>query len=135
MKTTEKLKLSLKRDDQVQVIAGREKGKIGKVLKVDAKNCRITVEKVNMVKRHMKPTQQNPGGGIVEKETALHYSNVLLYCTKCTRGTRHGIKFVEMTAKPKKGAKKTETATAATSGARTKLRVCKKCGESQDTGK
>jgi large subunit ribosomal protein L24 len=113
---TQRNRLSLRKDDQVQVISGREKGKTGKVLKVDAKNMRVLVEKVNLVKRHLKPTQGNPQGGIVEKETSLHYSNVLLMCPKCNRGVRHGTK---LQAGGKKGEEK-------------KVRVCKKCGQSLD---
>lgn len=121
-------KLSLRRNDQVQVVAGREKSKIGKVLHVSTKTGRITVEKVNLVKRHVKPSQKHPQGGIIEKELPLHYSNVLLFCAKCDRGVRHGHKFVEKTA-AKKGAKKS-----AAEGAveQVKVRVCKRCGEILD---
>ncbi len=127
MENTELFKLSLRKNDQVQVMAGREKGKTGKILKVDAKNNRVVVEKVNLVKKHTKPTQQNPGGGIVEKELSLHYSNVLLMCPKCNRGRRHGIKMAD---KPAAKGKKADAKTAA---AQQKVRVCKKCGESLET--
>src|SRR5690606_1783516 len=109
----QELKLTIRKDDQVQVISGREKGKTGKVLKVDAKNGRLLIEGVNVVKRHVKPSQLNPQGGIQEKESPLNYSNALLVCPKCERGVRHGIK---VEAQGKKGA---ETK---------KVRVCKKCG-------
>jgi len=125
MMTVGLAKLSLKKNDQVQVIAGRDKGKVGKVLNVNLKTERITVEKINMVKRHTKPTQKNAQGGILEKETPIHYSNVLLYCTKCARGVRHGTKTVEKAASKKKGdAKKL-----------VKVRICKKCGETLDVAK
>jgi large subunit ribosomal protein L24 len=114
-------KLSIRKNDQVEVIAGREKGKTGKILKIDSKSGRVTVEKVNMVKRHTKPTQTN-AGGIVEKELPLHYSNVLLLCPKCNRGVRHGHKMVEKTGT--KGSKGTASSK--------KIRVCKRCGESLD---
>ena len=117
----------LKKDDVVQVIAGRDKGKIGKVLRMNEKSMRITVEKVNMVKRHTKPTQKSPSGGILEKETPLHYSNVLLMCAKCNRGVRYGIKMGDAPAKKTK-AKKGEKA--ASTGGSVKMRVCKKCGTS-----
>jgi len=118
-------KLSLRKNDVVQVMAGREKGKSGKIVKVDTKTGRITVEKVNMVKKHLKASQANPQGGIVEKELPLHYSNVLLMCAKCNRGVRHGSKLIEKSAgKAKKGAKTAE------GGKLTKVRVCKRCGES-----
>ena len=116
--------LSIRKNDTVQVISGREKGKTGKVMKVDRKSGRVTVEKVNMVKRHMKASQKYPQGGILEKELPLHYSNVLLMCAKCNRGVRHGHKQAEATAaKGKKGAKASATAPK-------KIRVCKRCGES-----
>lgn len=122
---TEIGKLSLRKNDLVQVISGREKGKTGKIMSVDSKAARVTVEKVNLVKRHMKPTQGSPGGGILEKESSVHYSNVLLMCSKCNRGVRHGIKLVDKPAK--KGAKGADGATGA---GKAKVRVCKKCGTS-----
>lgn len=120
-------KLSIRKNDQVQVMAGREKGKVGKVLTVDRSSGRVTVEKVNLVKRHVKPTQKNPQGGIVEKELPLHYSNVQLMCSKCNRGVRHGVKFVEKSAK--KGAKKGSEA----KSEKVKVRVCKRCETSLET--
>lgn len=119
MMNTERVKFSIKKNDTVQVIAGRDKGKTGKVVKVDSKDGRITVEKVNMVKRHLKPSQQHPQGGILERELPLHYSNVLLMCSKCNRGVRHGHKMVAK----KEG--KTEKMV--------KVRICKSCGESLQT--
>ena len=110
----EKKKFSLRKNDQVQVIAGREKGKVGKILKIDPKSGRVTVEQTNMVKRHSRPTQKN-AGGIVEKELPLDYSNVLLLCPKCNRGVRHGVKLVETNKKKP-----------------AKVRVCKRCDESLD---
>src|SRR3954454_7645057 len=100
----ERRKFSLRKNDQVEVIAGREKGKTGKILKVDSRTGKVTVEKTNMVKRHTRPTQQN-AGGIVEKELPLHFSNVLLLCPKCNRGVRHGIKMVEKVSAKKGSAK------------------------------
>lgn len=117
----ETVKFSIRKNDTVQVISGREKGKSGKVLKVDAKTGRVTVEKVNMVKRHMRPSQANPQGGILEKELPLDYSNVQLFCAKCNRGVRHGRKEVAAT-----GAKK------GTAGKTKKVRVCKRCDTSLD---
>jgi len=123
---TERFKLSLKKGDTVQVMAGKDKGKTGKILSLDGKNMRVVVEKINMVKRHTKPTQSSPGGGILEKESSIDYSNVLLMCPKCDRGRRHGVKLVEAGGKKsKKGAAE---------GAKlTKVRVCKKCGESLES--
>ncbi len=121
--------LSIRKNDQVQVMTGKEKGKTGKVLKVDRKTGRVTIEKVNLVKKHVKPSQKNPQGGILEKELPLHYSNILLMCAKCNRGVRHGHKVVEAAAtatKAKKGAK----ASATTGKTAAKVRICKRCGES-----
>jgi large subunit ribosomal protein L24 len=122
MMNLERRKLSLRKNDMVQVIAGREKGKTGKILKVDSKNGKVTVEKTNLVKRHTRPTQTQ-SGGILEKELPLHYSNVLLLCPKCNRGVRHGSKVVEKAAG--KGSK-------AGTARQVKIRVCKRCGETLD---
>jgi large subunit ribosomal protein L24 len=70
--------MHVKRNDLVQVITGKEKGKIGKILRVIQKTQRVVVEKVNIVKKHQKPTGKD-GGGIIEKESSIHASNVLLY--------------------------------------------------------
>lgn len=99
-------KFLIRKGDMVQIIAGREKGKTGKVLRVLRGKNRIVIEKLNMVKRHTKPSQANPQGGILEKEAPLHYSNTLLLCPKCNKGVRVGVKA--------KG--------------ESKARVCKKCG-------
>lgn len=93
MMNVERKKFSLRKNDTVQVIAGREKGKTGKVLKVDSKSGRVTVEKVNLVKKHTRPTMQS-AGGILERELPLHYSNVLLMCPKCNKGVRQDRKSV-----------------------------------------
>lgn len=85
---TVKVNPTIRKGDMVQIIAGREKGKTGKVLKVLRDANRIVVEKLNVVKRHTRPSQKNPQGGIVEKEASLAYSNVLLLCPKCNRGVR-----------------------------------------------
>src|SRR3954464_2859183 len=94
MVNLERRKFSLRKNDQVEVIAGRDKGKTGKILKIDSKTGRVTVEKVNLVKRHTRPTPKN-AGGIVEKELPLHYSNVQIHCPKCNRGVRHSHKVVD----------------------------------------
>jgi len=118
-------KFSLRKNDQVQVIAGREKGKTGKILKIDSKTGRVTVEKVNLVKRHTRPTPQS-AGGITEKELPLHYSNVLLHCSKCNRGVRHGQKVA------KQAAEKAPQSGTSLAKRHDKFRVCKRCGESLD---
>ncbi|MFN7684949.1 MAG: 50S ribosomal protein L24 [Oligoflexia bacterium] len=122
MMSAERIQLHVRKDDQVQVISGKEKGKTGKVLSVNSKSGRVTIEKLNMVKRHVKPSNQNPQGGIVEKELPIHVSNVLVMCSKCGKGTRHGAKVVEVSSK-KKGA---------ASASSQKIRVCKRCGTSPD---
>jgi large subunit ribosomal protein L24 len=76
----------VRRGDLVVVTKGKDKGKRGKILKVVGD--RVVIEKVMMVKRHTKPTQKNPQGGIVEKEGTVHISNVALWDEKLNRGTR-----------------------------------------------
>ncbi len=84
----------LKKGDQVRVIAGKDKGKTGKVLKTIANKDRVIVEKVNLVKKHQKPDQKSKGG-IVEKEGSIHLSNLMYLCGKCNKPTRVGIKLLQ----------------------------------------
>lgn len=104
-------KVRLKKGDRVQVIAGKEKGKSGKILKTITEKDRVIVEKVNMVKKHQKPDQKSKGG-IVEKEGAIHRSNVMYLCGKCNKTVRVGIKIMEDGKK---------------------ARICNKCRETLDT--
>jgi large subunit ribosomal protein L24 len=76
----------VRKGDLVVVIAGSYKGKRGKVLRIDGN--RVAIEKVAMIKKHSKPSQKNPQGGIVDKEGTIHISNVLLFDEKLARGTR-----------------------------------------------
>jgi large subunit ribosomal protein L24 len=76
----------VRKGDTVVIIAGSNKGKRGKVLRVDGN--RVVVEKVAMIKRHTKPSQKNPQGGIVDKEGSVHISNVQLFDEKTNKGTR-----------------------------------------------
>jgi len=76
----------VRKGDTVVVLAGSHKGKRGKILRVVGN--RVVVEKVAMIKRHSKASQQNPNGGIIEKEGSIHISNVALYDEKTSRGTR-----------------------------------------------
>ena len=99
--------MHVRRGDNVAVIAGKEKGKRGKVLRILFKKDRVVVERLMMVKRHTKPSQKNPNGGILEKEGTIHVSNVALWCEKCAAPRRAGVKVNE---------------------AGGKLRVCKRCG-------
>ncbi len=88
-------KLKIKKGDTVQVIAGDDKGKIGRVLEVYPKTMKILVEQVNVHKKHTRPNQQYPNGGVISKELPIHYSNVMIVDSdkKPTRiGIRHEIK-------------------------------------------
>ncbi len=104
--------MTIRKNDMVTVISGKEKGKTGKVLEVLVGSGRAFVEKLNTVKRRQKPTPKMPQGGMVEKESSIHLSNLMLLCAKCGRGVRTGIKVA------KDG---------------TRSRVCRKCGESIGT--
>ena len=84
------MKLKIKTGDTVKVIAGEEKGKEGKVLRVDREKKRAIVEGLNLVKKHTKPNAQNPQGGIVEKEASIHISNLSLIDPKTKKATRVG---------------------------------------------
>jgi large subunit ribosomal protein L24 len=102
--------VNIKKNDTVMVIAGKEKGKKGRVYRVIPKEDRLLVEKLNVVKRHTRPTAANREGGIIEKEAPLHVSNVMVVCPKCGKATRVSHSF--------EGEKK--------------VRVCKKCGSPMD---
>lgn len=99
----------LKADDQVEVIAGKDKGRVGKILKVFPDEQKATVERINMIKRHTKPRDATQQGQIVEREAKIHVSNLQLICPECAQTGRVGRKVLE-------------------DG--TKVRYCKKCGES-----
>jgi large subunit ribosomal protein L24 len=103
----------IRKDDQVLVIAGNNNGKKGRVLKIYPEKERLIVEGVNMIKRHMRPTQRNPQGGIIEKEGTIHASNVMLVCPKCGAPTRVSSQIRSTEGK----------------ASRHRARVCKKCGE------
>lgn len=78
----------LKVNDQVIVIAGKDKGRTGKVLNINDKKSVATVQGINMVKKTLRPTQENPAGGIVEKEAPIHISNIALVSPKTNKATR-----------------------------------------------
>ena len=99
-------KFKLKKEDTVEVIAGKDKGKRGRILKILRDKDRVLVEGVNMVKKAMKKRKQQDRGGIVEVEAALHSSNIMIVCKKCGP-VRVGYKME----------------------GDTKRRICKKCGE------
>lgn len=100
-------KMNVKKGDEVIVIAGKDKGKTGKVVQVIPSQDKVVVEGVAIVKRHTKPTQKMPQGGIIEKEAAIHVSNVMPFCSTCKKGVR----------------------VAHTIENGTKARVCRKCGK------
>lgn len=80
--------MRIKKGDKVKVITGAYKGTIGEVTKAFPKEDKVIVEGVNIVKKHLRPTQQNPDGGIVEKEAKIHVSNVMLYDEKAKQASR-----------------------------------------------
>ena len=101
----------IKKNDTVMVIAGREKGKTGKVLRVVREKNRVVIERLHMVKRHQKPRSQQSPGGVVEKEASIHLSNVMIMCDRCNAPARIGSRRLEDG-----------------SGVRT----CRRCGEAID---
>ncbi|MEJ2040219.1 MAG: 50S ribosomal protein L24 [Desulfosarcinaceae bacterium] len=104
-------KSHIKKDDKVKVIAGKDSGKIGKVLKVNRKKQRVVVENINIIKRHTRPSAQNRQGGIIESEAPIHWSNVMLMCNKCIKPVR--VKVLQLDDGKK-------------------VRVCRKCNEQID---
>jgi large subunit ribosomal protein L24 len=84
----------IRKGDKVQVIAGDDKGKVGRVLAVDSVKNRVIVENVNFVKRHTKARSAGMKSGIIEKEAPLHQSNVLLFDSKLDRGARSGVRVL-----------------------------------------
>ncbi|GAB6281599.1 MAG: 50S ribosomal protein L24 [Ignavibacterium sp.] len=97
------MKTKIKKNDNVMVISGNDRGKTGKVLKVFPKEQRVIVEGVNLRKRHRKPSQRNPQGGIIENEAPIHISNVMILDPKTNEPTRIGSKIIidEKTGKKK----------------------------------
>lgn len=89
--------MKIRKNDTIKVMSGsyKDKGKIGKVLKVYPDKDRIIVEGVNIIKRHTRPNQKNQQGGIVEKEAPIHVSNVMYYSNKFSTTTRIGYKYLE----------------------------------------
>lgn len=104
-------KCHLKKDDKVKINVGKDKGKIGKVLKIDHKKNRVLVENINIVKRHVRPNAQNRQGGIIESEATIDWSNVMLMCSKCMSPGRIKMRRLEDGRK---------------------VRVCRKCDEMID---
>ena len=107
------VKLNVKKGDTVVVLSGKDKGKQGKITQAMPKKGKVIVEGINKVKRHTKPNQKAPQGGILTKEAPLHACKVMLVCPACQKPTRVGHK--EVNGK--------------------NARVCKKCGETIDQTK
>ena len=85
----------IKKNDSVMIIAGKERGKVGKVIRVQPQQERAVVERLNMVKRHVKPRGPQDSGGILEKEASIHLSNLMLVDPQDGRPTRVGFKIVD----------------------------------------
>jgi len=100
------VKYKIKKDDTVKVVCGKDKGKTGKVVKVDSDKGRIIIQGINIVKKAQKPKSQNDKGGIISVEAAMDISNVMVVCKKCGP-TKIGIK----------------------ADGKDKARICKKCGD------
>ncbi len=86
-------KVKLKVGDEVIVIAGKHKGKRGKIIYIDRVRDRLYVQGINTIKRYIRPTQDNPKGGVVEVEAPIHISNVMYYDSKLKKGVRLGFKY------------------------------------------
>ncbi len=100
--------MKIRKDDEVQVIAGKDRGKKGKVHSVDMEKQRVVVAGVHMIKRHQKAGRVRTQAGIIQREAPVHLSNVMLVCSKCNKPTRVGY---------------------ATLADGSKARTCKQCGE------
>jgi len=87
--------LGIRKEDTVHVITGKYKGRTGRVLKVDKGKGSVLIEKINIIKKHMKPNKTYTQGGIIEKEAPVHLSNVMLVCPKCSKPTRLGVTGLE----------------------------------------
>jgi large subunit ribosomal protein L24 len=105
---------SLRENDQVEVIAGKDKGRVGKILRIDRSKNRAVVERINMIKKHQKPVDAQQPGQIIEKEASIHISNLMFVCPECANTVRMGKKILE-------------------DG--TKVRSCKSCGATLEVSK
>lgn len=101
--------MNIRRDDTVIVLSGKDKGKQGKILRVDLDGSKVVVEGVNIVKRHQKPRKQGEDGGIIKKESPIYSCKVMRVCPKCQKPTRAAYKFTVKDGKTNK------------------VRVCKNC--------
>lgn len=104
----------LRVNDKVEVISGKDKGRVGKILRIDRNKERIFVERINLIKKHQKPADATQSGQIIEKEAGIHISNVMLVCPECAATVKVGHKILEDGAK---------------------VRVCKKCNATIESAK
>ncbi len=102
--------MPVRKGDTVKVIAGKDKGRTGRIMLVYPDTERVMVERINIVKRHQRPSQRLQKGGIIEKENPLHISNVMLVCPRCKEATRFKREVID----------------------EKRVRVCKKCDEQID---
>lgn len=105
--------MNIHKNDNVTVISGNARGKTGKVLKIFRDERRVIVEGVNIIKRHSRPSQKNPQGGIIQKEASINASNVMVICPKCSKPSRIGHRSV----------------TDAATGRKHTMRLCRNCEE------
>ncbi len=105
------MRARIRKNDTVMVVTGRERGKTGKVMRVLPDAGRAIVERLNLVKRHTRATGPQTPSGIVEKEAAIHLSNLMIMCDKCNAPTRIGKRLLENGSS---------------------VRVCRRCGEQLD---
>lgn len=110
--------MNIKKGDKVKIIAGKDKGKTGKVLQVFSSKNKASIEGLNLLIKHMRPRRQGEKGQRIEFPAPLNLSNTMLVCTKCDKPTRVGHKNIELQAEGKKKTKK--------------IRVCKKCKQAID---
>ena len=103
--------MQIRKNDSVMVIGGKERGKTGKVLRVVPDKDAVIIERLNIVKRHTKPRGPQQPGGIVEKEAAIHASNIMIMCDKCNAPVRIGHKIL---------------------ADGNKIRICRRCNEALD---
>lgn len=103
--------MQIRKNDSVMVISGKERGKTGKVLRVNPRDDAVIIERVNVVKRHTKPRGPQQSGGIIEKEAAIPASNIMIMCDKCNAPVRMGRRVL---------------------ADGNKVRVCRRCGEALD---
>jgi large subunit ribosomal protein L24 len=103
--------VQIRKNDSVMVISGKERGKTGKVLRVNPKEDAVIIERINVVKRHTKPRGPQQAGGIIEKEASIPASNIMIMCDKCNAPVRIGRKVL---------------------ADGNKVRLCRRCGEALD---